>query len=177
MGGFPVLSQSGSASPTGLSCPQRAPSTGQPEAPTGTNSSFGSVRKLPCGRFQVRYFHLGRRISVGAVALVDRVLVDASVSRQIVVTPRCRFRLSGIQRFTVTHHRYSSPWHDHDDTVSRTAGSQMRPPSEPPETRNESASRRTPQRPLIKGTPREQALSCPLRHRAPARTATCVQLG
>jgi len=29
----------------------------------GTNSSFGSVRKLPSGRFQVRYFHLGRRIS------------------------------------------------------------------------------------------------------------------
>lgn len=29
----------------------------------GTNSSFGSVRKLPSGRFQVRYFHLGRRTS------------------------------------------------------------------------------------------------------------------
>jgi integrase len=29
----------------------------------GTNSSFGSVRKLPSGRFQVRYFHLGRRIA------------------------------------------------------------------------------------------------------------------
>ena len=29
----------------------------------GTNGSFGSVRKLPSGRFQVRYFHLGKRIS------------------------------------------------------------------------------------------------------------------
>lgn len=29
----------------------------------GTNGSFGSVRKLPSGRYQVRYFHLGKRIS------------------------------------------------------------------------------------------------------------------
>ena len=29
----------------------------------GTNSSFGSVRKLPSGRFQVRYFHLGKRVA------------------------------------------------------------------------------------------------------------------
>ena len=29
----------------------------------GTNGSFGSIRKLPSGRFQVRYFHLGKRIA------------------------------------------------------------------------------------------------------------------
>lgn len=28
-----------------------------------TNGQFGSIRKLPSGRFQVRYFHLGRRIT------------------------------------------------------------------------------------------------------------------
>jgi hypothetical protein len=57
----------------------------------GTNGSFGSVRKLPSGKFQVRYFHLGRRIAAdstfatkadaraflagveGAVALIDRM--------------------------------------------------------------------------------------------------------
>jgi hypothetical protein len=33
-------------------------------------------------------------------AAVDRVLVDASGSRRIVVALRCRFRLSGTQRFT-----------------------------------------------------------------------------
>ena len=60
----------------------------------GTNSSFGSIRKLPSGKFQVRYFHPGRRISADAVALVDRVLVDASVSRRTGVAQRCRFRLS-----------------------------------------------------------------------------------
>jgi len=32
----------------------------------GTNGSFGSVRKLPSGRYQVRYFHLGRRISANS---------------------------------------------------------------------------------------------------------------
>ena len=29
----------------------------------GTNGQFGSIRKLPSGRYQVRYFHLGRRIT------------------------------------------------------------------------------------------------------------------
>jgi hypothetical protein len=29
----------------------------------GTNGQFGSIRKLPSGRYQVRYFHLGRRIA------------------------------------------------------------------------------------------------------------------
>lgn len=29
----------------------------------GTNRSFGTVRKLPCGRFQVRYFHLAKRVA------------------------------------------------------------------------------------------------------------------
>lgn len=28
----------------------------------GTNGQFGSIRKLPSGRYQVRYFHLGKRI-------------------------------------------------------------------------------------------------------------------
>lgn len=29
----------------------------------GTNGQFGSIRKLPSGRYQVRYFHLGKRIA------------------------------------------------------------------------------------------------------------------
>ena len=29
----------------------------------GTNGQFGSIRKLPSGRIQVRYFHLGKRIT------------------------------------------------------------------------------------------------------------------
>ena len=29
----------------------------------GTTRSFGSIRKLPSGRFQARYRHLGRRIT------------------------------------------------------------------------------------------------------------------
>jgi hypothetical protein len=63
MNGFRYFRYRDVASPTGLSCPQRAQRTGQQEAPMGTNGSFGSVRKLPSGRYQVRYFHLGKRIS------------------------------------------------------------------------------------------------------------------
>ncbi len=51
------------ASPTGLSCPERAQSTGLQEAPMSSNRPFGSIRKLPSGRFQIRYFHLGKRIA------------------------------------------------------------------------------------------------------------------
>src|SRR6056297_3982282 len=32
----------------------------------GTNGQFGSIRKLPSGRYQVRYFHLGRRTAADA---------------------------------------------------------------------------------------------------------------
>ena len=50
----------------------------------GTNGQFGSIRKLPSGRYQVRYLHLGRRITA------DHTFPKKADARAFLGSPRFR---------------------------------------------------------------------------------------
>ena len=72
-----------------------------------THSSFGSVRRLPSGRFQVRYFHLGKRIAADATFPTK---ADAKVFLAGVETDLKRGNYVDPQAGRITFGEYASWW-------------------------------------------------------------------
>lgn len=72
-----------------------------------THSSFGSVRKLPSGRFQVRYFHLGKRIAADATFPTK---ADAKVFLAGVETDLKRGNYVDPQAGRITFGEYANWW-------------------------------------------------------------------
>ena len=83
----------------------------------GTNGQFGSIRKLPSGRFQVRYRHLGRRVAAGTTF---RTKADARAFLAGVETDLNRGSFVDPHAGAITFAEYASWWLEHRPLRPRT---------------------------------------------------------
>jgi len=83
----------------------------------GTNGSFGSVRKLPSGKFQVRYFHLGKRIAADSTFATK---ADARAFLAGVETDLNRGNYIDPSAGRITFAEYSGWWIEQRPLRSRT---------------------------------------------------------